>query len=78
MDQVTPEAAEHLKASGVTVKPYEAVLDHVRAVAGAEQRLWVDPAQVPSGFLLGPAPATLHFGDSLAWSANDGLPSLLL
>ena len=43
---MTNAAAEHLKASGVTVKPYEAVLDEVRALAGAGKKLWVDPAQV--------------------------------
>ena len=45
--QVTEAAAEHLKSSGVTVKPYEAVLDEVRALGSAGKRLWVDPAQVP-------------------------------
>ena len=43
---MTEAAAEHLESSGVGVKPYEAVLDDVRALAGAGKRLWVDPAQV--------------------------------
>lgn len=44
--QVTEAAAEHLKESGVTVKPYGALLDEVKAIAGAGKSLWVDPAQV--------------------------------
>jgi len=44
--QVTEAAAEHLKASGVTVKPYDDVLDEVRALGSAGKKLWVDPAQV--------------------------------
>ena len=44
--QVTEAAAEHLKSSGVTVKPYEAVLDEVRALGSGGKKLWVDPAQV--------------------------------
>ena len=42
---MTDAASEHLKASGVTVKPYEAVLDEVRALASAGKKLWVNPAQ---------------------------------
>ena len=30
----------------MTVKPYEAVLDAVRALGSAGKKLWVDPAQV--------------------------------
>lgn len=44
--QVTEAAAEHLKESGVTVKAYGALLDEVKAIAGAGKSLWVDPAQV--------------------------------
>lgn len=44
--KVTEAAAEHLKSSSVRVKPYGAVLDDVRAIAGAGKNLWVDPSQV--------------------------------
>lgn len=56
--QVIDAASEHLKASGVTVKPYEAVLDEVRALAGAGKKLWVDPAQARR--VWAPAPLPRH------------------
>ena len=44
--QVTEEVAAHLKEGGVSVKPYEAMLDDVREAASAGLKLWTDPAKV--------------------------------
>ena len=49
LQQVTDEVAAHLKDGGVTVKPYDAMLDDVRQLASSGQKLWADPAKVSSG-----------------------------
>ncbi len=43
--QVTKEVAAHLKEGGVTVKPYDAMLDDVRKAATSGLKLWTDPAK---------------------------------
>ena len=48
MLQVTDKVAAHLKDGGVTVKPYDAMLDDVRKLASLGQKLWADPAKVKS------------------------------
>ena len=49
--QVTDEVAAHLKDGGVTVKPYDAMLDDVRQLASSGQKLWADPAKVSSAIM---------------------------
>ena len=44
--QVTEEVAAHLKEGGVSVKPYEAMLEDVREAASSGLKLWSDPAKV--------------------------------
>ena len=43
--QVTEEVAGHLKEGGITVKPYNAMLDDVRKAATSGLKLWTDPAK---------------------------------
>ena len=49
---MTDEVAAHLKEGGVTVKPYDAMLDDVRQLASSGQKLWADPAKVSPGILV--------------------------
>ena len=42
---MTEEVAAHLKEGGVTVKPYNAMLDDVREAASSGMKLWTDPAK---------------------------------
>ncbi|GFR40249.1 hypothetical protein Agub_g821 [Astrephomene gubernaculifera] len=44
--KVGQQVAEHLAEAGVQVKPYEAMLSDVAALAAAGGRLWLDPARV--------------------------------
>lgn len=42
---MTEGVAAHLKEGGVTVKPYDAMLDDVREAASSGMKLWTDPAK---------------------------------
>lgn len=44
--KVTPAVAAHLQEAGVTLRPYEAVTNALRAAAAAGQRVMADPAKV--------------------------------
>ena len=51
--QVTPEATAHLQEAGVAVKPYEGLLEDVRALASAGSTILADPAKArPSCMVL--------------------------
>lgn len=44
--QVTDEVAQHLKAAGVEVKPYEQLVEDVQKVAQSQAKIWADPSKV--------------------------------
>lgn len=50
IEQVSGDIAEHLKEAGVTVKPYSAVAEDIKAIAAAGIKLWMDPAKVMHNF----------------------------
>lgn len=44
--KVVPDVAAQLAAASVTVRPYAAAVDDLRAAAAAGRRVWADPAKV--------------------------------
>ncbi|KAK9137303.1 hypothetical protein Sjap_007897 [Stephania japonica] len=44
--KVTPDAAVHLKSSGVELRPYESILSEIRSLAAKGTQLWLDTSSV--------------------------------